>query len=187
MEPWEVMISESQERMVAVVRPQMLEHVLAVCERWELHNAVIGEVTDTGLLRRSGTTRSSARSRRGCSPTSARATIRRAEAARRARPRRPSRTHPRIAEALARAARLATTSAAAHTSTGATTISSARAPSGGPGSTPPCCGCGRATAVSPSRSTAPAGWGGSTRAPAAGWRCSRRRATSPARAPSRSA
>ena len=51
MEPWEVMISESQERMVAVVRPQMLEHVLAVCERWELHNAVIGEVTDTGLLR----------------------------------------------------------------------------------------------------------------------------------------
>ena len=51
MEPWEVMISESQERMVAVVRPQMLEHVLAVCERWELHHAVVGEVTDTGLLR----------------------------------------------------------------------------------------------------------------------------------------
>jgi phosphoribosylformylglycinamidine synthase II len=51
MEPWEVMISESQERMVAVVRPQMLESVLAVCNRWELHNAVIGEVTDTGLLR----------------------------------------------------------------------------------------------------------------------------------------
>ncbi len=51
MEPWEVMISESQERMVAVVRPQMLGSVLAVCERWELHHAVIGEVTDTGLLR----------------------------------------------------------------------------------------------------------------------------------------
>ena len=51
MEPWEVMISESQERMVAVVRPQMLGHVLAVCERWELHTAVVGEVTDTGLLR----------------------------------------------------------------------------------------------------------------------------------------
>ena len=51
MEPWEVMISESQERMVAVVRPQMLDAVLAVCERWELHHAVIGEVTDTGLLR----------------------------------------------------------------------------------------------------------------------------------------
>jgi phosphoribosylformylglycinamidine synthase len=51
MEPWEVMISESQERMVAVVRPQMLDTVLAVCDRWELHRAVIGEVTDTGLLR----------------------------------------------------------------------------------------------------------------------------------------
>jgi phosphoribosylformylglycinamidine synthase len=51
MEPWEVMISESQERMVAVVRPQMLDAVLAVCERWELHHSVIGEVTDTGLLR----------------------------------------------------------------------------------------------------------------------------------------
>ena len=49
MEPWEVMISESQERMVAVVRPQMLDAVLAVCERWELHHAVVGEVTDTGL------------------------------------------------------------------------------------------------------------------------------------------
>jgi len=51
MEPWEVMISESQERMVAVVRPQMLEAVQRLCERWELHHAVIGEVTESGLLR----------------------------------------------------------------------------------------------------------------------------------------
>jgi phosphoribosylformylglycinamidine synthase subunit PurL len=51
MEPWEVMISESQERMVAVVRPQMLDAVQALCDRWELHHAVVGEVTDTGLLR----------------------------------------------------------------------------------------------------------------------------------------
>ncbi len=51
MEPWEVMISESQERMVAVVRPQMLASVEALCDRWELHHAVIGEVTDSGLLR----------------------------------------------------------------------------------------------------------------------------------------
>ncbi len=51
MEPWEIMISESQERMVAVVRPQMLEAVEALCERWELHHAVIGEVTDSGTLR----------------------------------------------------------------------------------------------------------------------------------------
>ena len=51
MEPWEIMISESQERMVAVVRPTMLDAVRAVCDRWELHHAAIGEVTDNRLLR----------------------------------------------------------------------------------------------------------------------------------------
>ena len=51
MEPWEVMISESQERMIAIVRPQMLEAVEAVLDRWELRHAVIGEVTATGELR----------------------------------------------------------------------------------------------------------------------------------------
>jgi phosphoribosylformylglycinamidine synthase len=51
MEPWEVMISESQERMVAIVRPAMLEAVEAVLERWELDHAVIGEVTESGELR----------------------------------------------------------------------------------------------------------------------------------------
>jgi phosphoribosylformylglycinamidine synthase len=51
LEPWEIMISESQERMVAVVRPDRLEEVLEVCRRWELAHAVIGEVTDTGELR----------------------------------------------------------------------------------------------------------------------------------------
>jgi phosphoribosylformylglycinamidine synthase II len=51
MEPWEVMISESQERMIAIVRPQMLEAVEAVLDRWELEHAVVGEVTATGALR----------------------------------------------------------------------------------------------------------------------------------------
>jgi phosphoribosylformylglycinamidine synthase subunit PurL len=51
MEPWEIMISESQERMVAVVRPEMLEAVHAVCARWELACTPIGEVTDSGALR----------------------------------------------------------------------------------------------------------------------------------------
>src|SRR2546423_13015885 len=51
MEPWEIIVSESQERMVAVVRPQMLAAVERVCERWELASAVIGEVTDDGVLR----------------------------------------------------------------------------------------------------------------------------------------
>jgi phosphoribosylformylglycinamidine synthase subunit PurL len=51
MEPWEIMISESQERMVAIVSPERLAAVEDVCSRWELHHAVIGEVTDSGLLR----------------------------------------------------------------------------------------------------------------------------------------
>jgi len=50
MEPWEIMISESQERMVAAVRPQMLDGVRQVCERWELPCTVIGEVTEDGVL-----------------------------------------------------------------------------------------------------------------------------------------
>ena len=49
--PVEIMISESQERMVAVVAPERLHEVEAVCRRWELECAVIGSVTDTGELR----------------------------------------------------------------------------------------------------------------------------------------
>jgi phosphoribosylformylglycinamidine synthase len=51
MEPWEIMISESQERMVAVVRPQMLDAVRRVCAKWELPCTAIGDVTDSALLR----------------------------------------------------------------------------------------------------------------------------------------
>ncbi len=51
LEPWEVMISESQERMVAVVDPALVDEVRAVCERWELPCTVIGQVTDHGELR----------------------------------------------------------------------------------------------------------------------------------------
>ncbi len=51
LEPWEIMISESQERMVAVVAPERVDEVRAVCERWELPCTVIGEVTDHGELR----------------------------------------------------------------------------------------------------------------------------------------
>ncbi len=51
MEPWEIMISESQERMVAVVRPENVPAVKELCARWELDHAAIGEVTGTGELR----------------------------------------------------------------------------------------------------------------------------------------
>ncbi|HEY3334413.1 MAG TPA: phosphoribosylformylglycinamidine synthase subunit PurL [Candidatus Limnocylindrales bacterium] len=46
MEPFEVMISESQERMVAIVEPGRWDAVRAVCERWDLPVAVIGRVTE---------------------------------------------------------------------------------------------------------------------------------------------
>ncbi len=51
MEPWEIMISESQERMLAIVEPVKWGAVQAVCERWDLEATVIGEVTDSGRLR----------------------------------------------------------------------------------------------------------------------------------------
>jgi phosphoribosylformylglycinamidine synthase subunit PurL len=51
LQPWEIMISESQERMVAVVEPARLDEVRALCARWELPCTVIGEVTDHGELR----------------------------------------------------------------------------------------------------------------------------------------
>jgi phosphoribosylformylglycinamidine synthase II len=47
MEPFEVMVSESQERMLCVVEPDELEAVLALCEKWEVEGAAIGTVTDT--------------------------------------------------------------------------------------------------------------------------------------------
>jgi phosphoribosylformylglycinamidine synthase len=51
LEPFEVMVSESQERMLAVVEPAKVEQVLALCERWQTNANVIGEVTESGHLR----------------------------------------------------------------------------------------------------------------------------------------
>ncbi|MGH2861675.1 MAG: phosphoribosylformylglycinamidine synthase subunit PurL [Solirubrobacteraceae bacterium] len=48
MEPFEVMVSESQERMLCVVEPYLADEVLAVCEKWEVNATVIGEVTEAG-------------------------------------------------------------------------------------------------------------------------------------------
>src|SRR5439155_3140686 len=43
MELFEIMISESQERMLCVVERRLLDGVLAVCERWEVRATAIGE------------------------------------------------------------------------------------------------------------------------------------------------
>lgn len=46
----EILMSESQERMMAVVRPDKLDAFLAVVEKWDVETSVLGEVTDTGRL-----------------------------------------------------------------------------------------------------------------------------------------
>jgi phosphoribosylformylglycinamidine synthase II len=51
MEPFEIMVSESQERMLAVVEPERVEEVRAICEKWQTGSAEIGKVTDSGLVR----------------------------------------------------------------------------------------------------------------------------------------
>jgi len=51
MEPWEIVISESQERMLAIVEPEKAEEVLRVAERFELAAAVIGRVAGHEDLR----------------------------------------------------------------------------------------------------------------------------------------
>ena len=51
MTPTEIMTSESQERMLAIVRPDDLDRVLELCRRWEVRASVVGRVNDTGRLR----------------------------------------------------------------------------------------------------------------------------------------
>jgi phosphoribosylformylglycinamidine synthase len=49
--PEEILMSESQERMMAVVEPDRLDEFLAVCAKWDVTATVIGTVTDTERLR----------------------------------------------------------------------------------------------------------------------------------------
>src|SRR4051812_20993009 len=51
MAAFEVMTSESQERVLAIVRPEDLDEVLALCARWEVRASVVGTVTAGGSLR----------------------------------------------------------------------------------------------------------------------------------------
>ena len=50
MTPEEVLASESQERMCAVVAPSMVDEFMAVCAKWDVLATVLGEVTDTGRV-----------------------------------------------------------------------------------------------------------------------------------------
>ena len=51
MTPYEIMLSESQERMLLVVKRGRERDVEEIFEKWDLHAAHIGEVTDDGLMR----------------------------------------------------------------------------------------------------------------------------------------
>jgi phosphoribosylformylglycinamidine synthase len=48
--PPEILMSESQERMMVIAEPTALDRVLAICAKWDVPATVIGEVTDTGRL-----------------------------------------------------------------------------------------------------------------------------------------
>jgi phosphoribosylformylglycinamidine synthase II len=49
MTPYEVMLSESQERMLVIVKKDCEEEVKALLNRWKVHYDIIGRVTNTGL------------------------------------------------------------------------------------------------------------------------------------------
>ena len=51
LEAFEILTSESQERMLAIAHPERLDEVRAVCERWGLATAVIGRLVPGGGLR----------------------------------------------------------------------------------------------------------------------------------------
>ncbi|HET9515499.1 MAG TPA: phosphoribosylformylglycinamidine synthase subunit PurL [Gemmatimonadales bacterium] len=51
MTPYEILLSESQERMLVVAEPHRVPEVELVCRKWELNAAVIGRVTDDGMFR----------------------------------------------------------------------------------------------------------------------------------------
>jgi phosphoribosylformylglycinamidine synthase II len=51
MTPYEIMLSESQERMLIVAKRGREEEVIRVFEKWDLNAAVVGEVTDDGFVR----------------------------------------------------------------------------------------------------------------------------------------
>jgi phosphoribosylformylglycinamidine synthase len=51
MTPYEILLSESQERMLVVAEPDRVGAIQAICHRWELSATAVGRVTDDGLFR----------------------------------------------------------------------------------------------------------------------------------------
>ncbi|HEX7336152.1 MAG TPA: phosphoribosylformylglycinamidine synthase subunit PurL [Gemmatimonadales bacterium] len=51
MTPYEILLSESQERMLVVAKPSRVAEIQSVCAKWELNATPIGRVTDDGIFR----------------------------------------------------------------------------------------------------------------------------------------
>jgi len=50
LSPEEILMSESQERMCAIVKPEKIDDFMAYCRKWDVEAVVIGEVNDSGRL-----------------------------------------------------------------------------------------------------------------------------------------
>ncbi len=50
MTPYEIMLSESQERMLMVIRPGKEEFAQGVFDKWDIDSAIVGEITNTGRM-----------------------------------------------------------------------------------------------------------------------------------------
>ncbi len=50
MTPYEIMLSESQERMMMVIKPGKEEFAQSVFDKWDIDSAIIGQITDTGRM-----------------------------------------------------------------------------------------------------------------------------------------
>ncbi len=50
MNAYEIMLSESQERMLVIARPENVEEITSILHKWDLESSVVGEVTSDGLL-----------------------------------------------------------------------------------------------------------------------------------------
>ncbi len=51
MDPYEIMLSESQERMLLVSKPGQEDQIMKICRKWDLEGAIVGRVTDDRLFR----------------------------------------------------------------------------------------------------------------------------------------
>lgn len=51
LSPWEIWVSESQERMMFIVRPENVEKALHICKRWDVEAVVCGEVIEENVVK----------------------------------------------------------------------------------------------------------------------------------------